>query len=305
MKFELLALEWYEHKRKYLKESTDAYYLFELRNYIIPELGEIEIEILNEDIIQESVYNWQTKGGKNNKPIKKSTILNLVMLIKQIIKYGAKKDLISLWALEISYIPEESRIKNAIFTNEEQNMIIEAVLSDLTFKSFGILLSLNTGIRIGELCALRWNEIDYTQNTVIIQHTLQRVYNKEAHPTTKIIIGTPKTNKSVRSIPLSKKLQNTIKCLPDINKNGYILTNNSAFMEPRTFRRFYASFLEKHNIKYLNFHSLRHSFATRLIQNGADYKCVSEILGHTNISTTMNMYVHPDMRQKRNCIELF
>lgn len=211
----------------------------------------------------------------------------------------------SLWTLEISYIPEEPKIKNIIFTNEEQNMIIEAVLSDLTFKSFGILLSLNTGMRIGELCALRWNDIDYMQNIVIVQHTLQRVYNKDTLPTTKIIIGQPKTNKSVRSIPLSKKLQNTIKCLPDINKNAYILTNNSTFMEPRTFRRFYASFLKKHNIRYLNFHSLRHSFATRLIQNGADYKCVSEILGHTNINTTMNMYVHPDMQQKRNCIELF
>ena len=83
------------------------------------------------------------------------------------------------------------------------------------------------------------------------------------------------------------------------------MTNNLTFMEPRTFRRFYKNFLQKHNIKYLNFHCLRHSFATRLIQNGADYKCVSELLGHASINTTLNMYVHPDLKQKRHCIELF
>lgn len=304
MKFESLALEWYETKKKYLKESTSAYYLLELQNYIIPALGNVDIEELTEDVVQEAVYKWQTEG-KNDKLIKKSTITNLVMLIRQIIKYAVKKNFIEPMVLEISYIPESEKIKNAVFTHEEQNMIIEAVLSDLSFKSFGILLSLNTGMRIGELCALRWNNIDYVQNIVTIQYTLQRVYNKDERPTTKIIIGKPKTYKSIRSIPLSKKIQDAIQCLPDIEQDGYILTNDATFMEPRTFRRFYGNFLEKHNIKYLNFHSLRHSFATRLIQNGADYKCVSEILGHTNISTTMNMYVHPDIKQKRNCIELF
>lgn len=140
---------------------------------------------------------------------------------------------------------------------------------------------------------------------MLVHNTLQRVYNINDNPKTKIVTGTPKTIKSKRNIPLSRKLQNVIKQLPNIEKHGYILTNTSSYMEPRTFRRFYKNFLLKHNIKYLNFHCLRHSFATRLIQNGADYKCVSELLGHTNINTTLNMYVHPDLNQKRFCMELF
>ncbi len=156
-----------------------------------------------------------------------------------------------------------------------------------------------------ELCALSWRNVDNVQNVITIQNTLQRVYNKNMFPPTKIIIGNPKTVKSGRYIPLSRKLQNVIEQLPDINYEGYILTNDTKFMEPRTFRRFYKNFLLKHDIQYLNFHCLRHSFATRLIQNGADYKCVSEILGHTSINTTLNMYVHPDLKQKRACIELF
>lgn len=305
MKFEVLALEWLESKEKYLKESTSAYYKFELHNYILPVLGETEIIELNEEVIQKNVYDWQTNVNSNGKILKKSTISNLIMLINQIIKYGIKKNLLPPIEFKISYIPEKQETICKTFTYEEQNMIIDAVTADLSFKSFGILLSLATGIRIGEVCALRWEHIDSTQNIVTIQSTLQRIYHKNSQQKTKIVIGNPKTVNSFRIIPLPEKIQVAIKGLPDIDNNGYVLTNNATYMEPRTFRRFYFNFLKEHNIKYLNFHCLRHSFATRLIQNGADYKCVSEILGHTNIGTTINMYVHPDIKQKRNCIELF
>lgn len=305
MKFETLALEWFESKRKYLKESTEAYYLFELQNYISPVLGEIEAECIDDEVIQKAVCKWQMGENKHNRKIRKATISNLVMLIRQIIRYGGKKKVITAFELEISYLPEMCENKNKTFTDEEQDMIIEAVMSDLSFKSFGILLSLSTGIRIGELCALRWNDIDMIQNIIMIRNTLQRVYDRNTQPRTRIIMGDPKTINSARYIPISEKLQDIIKQFPDIDNSGYVLTNNTTFMEPRTFRRFYRNFLIEHNIKYLNFHCLRHSFATRLIQNGADYKCVSELLGHANINTTLNMYVHPDLKQKRNCIELF
>lgn len=222
-----------------------------------------------------------------------------------LIKPHRWKNFIPPFELEIFYIPEMPANKDKTFTKEEQDSLIEAVISDLSFKSFGILLSLNTGMRIGELCALLWSDVDCIENIITIHNTLQRVYNKNLQPSTKIIIGKPKTIKSIRNIPLSEKVQNAISHLPDINKDGYVLTNTTSFMEPRTYRRFYEKFLKKHNIVYLNFHCLRHSFATRLIQNGADYKCVSELLGHTNINTTLNMYVHPDLKQKRECIELY
>ncbi len=305
MQFENLALEWLDVKKKYWKESTEAHYRYELYSYILPNLGEMEVENITEETIQNIVCKWQTEHRKSGKVIKKSTISNLVMLIRQVIKYGNKKGITSFIKLEVFYLPEIYEDKTKIYTYEEQKEIENAVFSELSFKSFGILLSLNTGIRIGELCALRWSDIDNIQNVMLIHNTIQRVYDKNANPKTKIITGTPKTIKSKRNIPLSKKLQNVIELLPDIESDGYILTNTSSHMEPRTFRRFYKDFLLKHNIKYLNFHCLRHSFATRLIQNGADYKCVSELLGHTNINTTLNMYVHPDLKQKRLCMELF
>ncbi len=305
MQFKDLSLKWFEIKRKYLKESTEAFYMFELNNYILPELGDINVEKITEETIQMSVYKWQTVNNKHGRLIKKATISNLIMLIRQIVKYGNKKGIMPALEFEIYYLPETYENKNKTYTREEQDKIEAAILSELSFKSFGILLSLNTGIRIGELCALRWNDIEMEKGIMTIHTTLQRVYNQDATPKTKVIIGNPKTEKSARNIPLSPKLQNIIKELPKINYEGYILTNNSSYMEPRTFRRFYKNFLMKYNINCLNFHCLRHSFATRLIQNGADYKCVSELLGHTNINTTLNMYVHPDIKQKRMCMELF
>lgn len=305
MTFGTLAMEWYEKKKIYLKESTAAYYFFELQNYILPDFGEIDVKDLTEELIQKNVCKWQTEGSSHGRIIKKSTISNLVMLIRQIIKFGIKKNIIMPFNPEISYIPEAIETKLKTFTEKEQSEIINAVVSNLSFKSFGILLSLSTGIRIGELCALRWDNFDNIQNIIIIQNTLQRVYDKNKQPPTRIITGYPKTAKSIRYIPLSKRLQELLGQLPTINYDGYVLTNNLTFMEPRTFRRFYKNFLQKNNIKYLNFHCLRHSFATRLIQNGADYKCVSELLGHASINTTLNMYVHPDLKQKRDCIELF
>lgn len=305
MNFKILALEWFEGKRKYIKESTATYYMFELQNYILPELGTIENENLTEEVIQETVCKWQTERNQYGRIMKKSTIANLVMLIRQIIRYGIKKQVIHPFNPEIAYLPEIREVKTKTYSNEEQDRIVQAVMSDLSFKSFGILLSLNTGIRIGELCAMQWDGIDIDQNVIKIDNTLQRIYDCSARPRSKIIIGSPKTIHSKRIIPLSEKLQTAIKMMPEINKSGYILTNDTSFMEPRTYRRFYRTFLNKHNIEFLNFHCLRHSFATRLIQNGADYKCVSELLGHANINTTLNMYVHPDISQKRKCIELF
>lgn len=305
MKFENLALEWFEGKRKYLKESTAACYLFELQNYVLPDLGDLEAELIDEEIVQKIVCKWQIEGNGYSKKIKKSTISNYVILIKQILRYGVKKNLVKTCELEIFYLPEENESKNKTFTNEEQDLIIDAVISDLSFKSFGILLSLYTGIRIGELCALHWNDIDTNENVINIRNTLQRIYDHTVQPRTRIITGTPKTLKSIRKIPLSQKLQDILEHLPEINTEGYLLTNSDTFMEPRTFSRFYRNFLNKHNINYLNFHCLRHSFATRLIQRGADYKCVSELLGHASINTTLNMYVHPDLIQKRKCIDLF
>lgn len=226
------------------------------------------------------------------------------MLIKQILKYAAKKRFINEYAVEVHFAPQTENRKIQIFSQEAQNKLTQAILDNLSYKTFGILLCANSGLRIGELCALKWSDIDIQNKIIHITKTLQRIYMQDTLPRTQIIITTPKTATSVRDIPLSEKMCKVISKLCNLNKNGYVLSNTEQYMEPRTFRKFYSNFLESSDIDVLHFHCLRHTFATRCIENGADYKSVSEILGHTTINTTLNMYVHPPMEEKRKCVNM-
>lgn len=296
---------WLNEKKQYVKQSTFAYYNFEANNYILPVLGKMDINEIHEEHIQTAVIRWQSTGMDNGKPLKKSTVQNLVILVKQILKYAVRKGYTQEALMEIHFMPQaNSRKKNQVFSSEEQDKLIRAVLSELNYRSFGILLCINSGLRIGEICALKWEDIDTKKGILHVTKTIQRIYMKNTMPHTKVIISEPKTASSIRDIPLSHNILNIIKKLPDINPKGYVLSNSENFIEPRTFRKFYASFLNRKGITPLNFHCLRHTFATRCIENGADYKSVSEILGHTTINTTLNMYVHPQMEEKRKCVEL-
>lgn len=305
MLFGEVAEMWLSEKRAYIKESTYAYYHFEMQNYIIPALGSMQVVDVTEECLQNMVLHWQRKGMKNGHPLKKSTVQNLVMLIKQVLKFAAKKKLIEECALEIHFAPQgDKKNKMQVFSKAEQYRLIQAILNELDYRTFGILLCINSGLRIGELCALKWSDIDVENKIIHITKTLQRVYARDTLPKTQIIITTPKTATSVREVPLSDKVCEVIGQLPNRCKAGYVLSNCERYIEPRTFRRFYTRFLREHDIDELHFHCLRHTFATQCIENGADYKSVSEILGHTTINTTLNMYVHPPMERKRECVDM-
>lgn len=300
---EVVAL-WLKEKRNYIKTSTYAYYLFAAENYIILQLGKKSITQITEKEIQNAVLYWQNQGGKKRGPMQKSTVQNLVMIIKQILKFAVKEGYIEDCSLKIRFLPPSHGRKQKVFSKKEQADIIHAILSEPSYKSFGILLCLNSGLRIGELCALRWEDFDFSNGIIHITKTLQRIYEQNSIPKTKIIISSPKTFTSIREIPLSYKMLEILDKLGNRSNKGYVLTNTQNYMEPRAFRRFYMQFLEKHQIVPLNFHCLRHTFATRCIENGGDYKSVSEILGHTTINTTLNMYVHPEIEEKRKCVDL-
>ena len=301
--FEDVIKEWLEEKKLFIKYSTYAYYTIEAKNYIIPILGKRPVKEITEKELQRTIMYWQKEGGNCHNPLKKSTVQNLVTITKQCIKFAIKEGYMEECALDLHFIPTNYHKKKKVFSKSEQVDIIQAVLGEPSYRTFGILLCLNSGLRIGELCALRWEDFDFKNGIIHITKTLQRVYDPASTPKTKIVISSPKTLTSNRDIPLSAKMVEFISQL-EINKMGYVLTNENRYMEPRTFRKFYAHFLQRHGIAALNVHCLRHTFATRCIENGGDYKSVSEILGHTTINTTLNMYVHPQLEEKRKCVDL-
>ena len=166
------------------------------------------------------------------------------------------------------------------------------------------VVSLCTGLRIGEVCALKWSDINVSEGTITVNRTIERIYiinGMEKH--TELVINTPKTQNSCREIPITKELLAMVKPLKKVvNEEFYVLTNDEYPTEPRTYRNYYGKLMAKLGIPKLKYHGLRHSFATRCIEAGCDYKTVSVLLGHSNISTTLDLYVHPNMEQKKRCI---
>lgn len=159
-------------------------------------------------------------------------------------------------------------------------------------------------MRIGEVCALTWDDVDVNNGVICIRKTIQRVYIlDEGARYTELLIDTPKTKNSVRDIPMTQDLLRILKPLKKIvNGEYFVLSNDSKPTEPRTYRNYYKRLMKRLGIPDLKFHGLRHSFATRCIEGKCDYKTVSVILGHSNISTTLNLYVHPNLEQKKKCI---
>lgn len=304
MKFEDVVKIWLQEKSYYIKESTYALYAYELDNYILPIIGKVEMSDLTEELIQKAVYSWQRDGMNHGTPLKKSTAQNLVTLIKQILKYAVKKKLIKEYLVDIHFVPTQPSNKCMVFNHEEQKQMIDAALKEGTYKSFGIILCINCGLRIGELCALKWSDINIKKKMVNISKTIQRISYSQGTEKTHLAITTPKTQTSIREIPLAERLCELIEKMPDIDPDGFVLTNTEAPLEPRTYRKYYERFISRNHLPKRNFHCLRHTFATRCIENGADCKTVSELLGHSTINTTMNMYVNPLLEEKRKCVEL-
>lgn len=302
--FKHVATTWLEEKKEYIKVSTYMYYRFEMETYILPRLGEEPLAEVNEKTVQQTVLFWQRQGGKGQTPLKKSTVQNLTMLVKQCLRYAVKEGYIQECSMRMQYIPTDVEKKQKVFTENEQTELVKAILANPNSKTIGILLCLSSGLRIGEICALRWEDVDFNNRMLHVTKTLQRIYKVDSVPHTEIVISSPKTRKSIRDVPLSDNMTDLLMKMSPHDRTGYLLTNEEHYMEPRTFRKFYMKFLETHQIKGLNFHCLRHTFATRCIENGGDYKSVSEILGHTTINTTLNMYVHPQEKEKRRCVEL-
>lgn len=297
--------EWLLDKKNYVKESTYANYSNNIFNHIIPKLGDYYLKDINHKIIQNFLLELSRNGNKNGKSgLSEKTIKDICIIIKSSIKKAVNDGLINHIELSFNYPKSNKEEKIYILTKKEQNKLTNYSLNNINSRNIGILLSLYSGIRIGELCALQWKDIDFQKGLLSIDKTIQRIYIKDKEfNNTKVIITNPKTKNANREIPINKEFL----CILKNNKTkpqDYILSGNNKYIEPRTYRKYFEKVLKINNIKHINFHSLRHTFATNCISLGVDYKTVSELLGHANVNITLNLYVHPRMSQKKKCIDL-
>ena len=292
-----IAAAWKEYKRPYVKQSTMAAYVLILENHILPTFG--EDNSLPEQSVQAFVLH-KIESGLSTKSVK-----DILIVLKMVMKFGVKKEWMTYYEWDIKYPPSSENKVLDVLSVTNHRKILNHIQSHFTFMGLGIYISLSTGLRIGEICALKWSDINVTDGILTVNRTIERIYiieGKKKH--TELVINTPKTKNSCREIPMNKELLGMLKPLKKVvNDDYYILTNDERPTEPRTYRNYYKRLMEKLDIPKLKYHGLRHSFATRCIEVGCDYKTVSVLLGHSNISTTLNLYVHPNMEQKKRCID--
>lgn len=291
-----IAVAWKEYKRPYVKQSTMAAYLLILENHLLPAFGE------NDSLPEQSVQSFVLEKIECGLSVK--SIKDILIVLKMVMKFGVKNEWMNYYEWDIKYPTNSANKELEVLSVSNHRKILDHIQSHFTFTGLGIYISLSTGLRIGEICALKWNDINITEGTITVSRTIERIYMIEGEKKhTELVISSPKTKNSCREIPMSKELLAIVKPLKKIvNNDFYVLTNDEHPTEPRTYRNYYNGLMEKLGIPKLKYHGLRHSFATRCIEAGCDYKTVSVLLGHSNISTTLNLYVHPNMEQKKRCI---
>ena len=287
---------WKQDKRMFVKSSTIAVYTLHLENHLLPKFG--NKKTLQEQEVQDFVLECLRKG------LSLKSVKDMLIVLKMVIKFGAKHGWLQYQDWSINYPTEQKGKELEVLTISNQKKLMQYVTDNFTFRNLGIYICLSTGMRIGEVCALKWSDIDLGTETIHVNRTIERIYIIEGDKRrTELVIGTPKTKNSIREIPVSKELMKLIRPLKKLmNDDYFVITNEAKPTEPRTYRNYYKQLLKQLGIPDLKFHGLRHSFATRCIESQCDYKTVSVILGHANISTTLNLYVHPNMDQKKKCI---
>lgn len=297
--FQAITMEWFESIKGQVKESTSNKYENSLKSYVLPEFGKKDLQDITYDFINERCTYLLTKGCKKGQGLSPKTVSDVLSLIRNILQYASQHGkVISCDAHSIHVKRHMKELR--ILSINEQKKLCDYLYADLCSYNIGILICLFTGLRVGEICALRWEDISIPDKTIHVRHTLQRIQNRSGEGAkTRIVITTPKSNCSIRLIPIPDELIKLL-VLYQESSSGYLLTNSiHKYVEPRIMQNHFKKVLKESAIAPANYHALRHTFATRCIELGFDIKSLSEILGHASVNITMNRYIHPSMELKK------
>ena len=277
----ILLTEWLKNwlqSQGTLKPTTKQIYQSHIDNYINPHLGKISLKNLNNDILQDFI---------NNLSLSASTVKTIFSILKSALSSAEENGLITNIWNKVKVPKKEKSIVQVLTVNEQQKL--ESVL--LSPIDIGIWICLYTGLRIGEVCALKWSDIKFETSTLTVNGTQARTSNG-------IEIIPPKSKSSKREIPIPEFLLNKLKELPQ--ECEYVLSKNHKPVDIRTYRRHFKRLLAKADLPDIKYHSLRHTFSTRALEVGMDYKTLSEILGHSSVGITLDLYAHSLIEHKRN-----
>lgn len=309
-----VAGQWLDFKTSQIKESTFNKYKITLEQYLFPYIGTADVTQVSKQDIEKLSATLLSEGKRDGTGMAPKTVSDTISILNNVLSYAADHGYPVKTGVGTVRIRQTQR-ELTVFSREEQKRLSKYLIENTSLRNLGILLSLFTGLRIGEVCALRWENINLKSQTLYVCQTLQRlypagemgkdVYSKAERSTAKtyISISTPKSSCSIRTIPIPNHLSMILTEYEQAA--GFLLTGKETdFIEPRSYQNYFKKILGDCGIKETHFHVLRHTFATRCVELGFDVKTLSEILGHANVTITMNRYVHPSLDTKRNNMEL-
>ena len=297
-----ITMNWLKDIKQHKKYSTYVKYENIYTKHIKLSFGQKRLDDITEEMC-ETFMNLKRGYGNSSSAteLSNSTLSSIKNVLTQIIKYGTDNKTFKIGSGEKIRCSTKKTKEVQIFTKSEQKRMYEYLITDVDNYKLGILVCLFTGLRLGEICALKRENIDLVNRTIRISETVQRIRSTNQNRRTELIISTPKTTNSNRFVPICDTLYSLLSRY--LSEKQYVI-NGSTVMEPRTYQYYFKKMIKTLSIEDKNFHCIRHTFATNCISSGMDVKCLSEILGHADIKTTLNKYVHPTMEQKINQINV-
>lgn len=296
--------KWLSEMALTLKDSSKNKYEDILRRFIYPEFGEEELSGITNQRLLGFVSRLLTDGGAKKQGLAPATVEEIVRVLNGIRVFAMRRD------YAVSFSPDCVRLRREqrdirVFSLGEEELLLRYIREHMALPELGILLCLFTGIRVGELCAMRWDDISLSERSMRVCKTMQRIRtDAPGSRRTEIKIQEPKSACSVRTIPIPEMM---IELLGRFHTPGtfFLTGDDSRYIEPRTMQNRFKRILVSCGISDANFHATRHTFATRCIEMGFDVKSLSEILGHADVAITMNRYVHPSMALKSENMDRF
>ncbi len=288
--------EWLNAVVNRVKESTLANYQNKFEKHILPEFGDIPCADLTAGRINAFINKKLADG------LSASYVRDIFTVFKTMLKYAQEEYGFRL-SLKNVVLPKAERKQVEKISDTEQKKLVSYLKANMSLTAFGILLSLFMGLRIGELCGLKWEDVDFKDRILHIRRTVQRISSINGNRKTKIVISSPKSATSFRDIVIPDALMKYFEMFRS-EANNYILSGTDKPVEPRTMQYRYKKILRTANVEDHNYHKLRHTFATNSAENGFNVKALSAVLGHSSVTLTLNRYIHPDRTYERRLMNM-
>lgn len=298
--FPAVALRWLNTESRTKKDTTVCKYRNNLTLHLIPQFGNKRFTEISREEVLDYITELQSSGGDKGAGMSPNTVKGILSVLRSVLRYGEQQYRLPAANLTGFSIGDTGDIPIRVLTESEEGVLLDYILSDPADDGLGILLVLYTGLRLGELCSLHWDDIDFAEGTVSVHATMKRIQTPDSpNHKTEVTITPPKSRKSMRTIPLHEDILGLLVKRAGENGTFFLTGEKDAYIEPRTMENRFKAIIRAAGIADANFHALRHTFATRSIENGVDVKVLSEILGHASVKLTLDRYVHPSEGQKR------